>query len=499
LKSGDLAAIRDALAAGADVHYVRPHNYTAVIEAVHGKAIDTEDQLIPILQLLADHGADLNSESDYGESALSVTSRRGWFGVVRWLLDAGADSTPLDWTTLHVRVAFETAEEVRSRISGGEELNARDRWDRTPWLLATQTGDVDKAEILLAAGADVSVRGRCGKTALMHAVRNGQRGMVRWLLDRGFDPNDADDFNTTPLMEASSNGDTECVRLLLEAGADLHRRDNANGTAIQSASNLETARVLVEAGADISDVNSDVRATLTGVPNDGSIDCSPADYHAAKHRTFGMTNPEGMNFPFWRAMVRGGSCAYFARKKFEQGEFDGEAVWCFQRFGKSLTELPDGRVVEVAGEHEDFYDPDFCIYNDVIVHHGDGTFNIFGYPQDVFPPTDFHTATLVGCSIYVIGNLGYKGTRQFGTTPVLRLDTDTWAIESLETTGDAPGWISRHKAKLVGDRIEVVGGKVSRFTDGEERYEDNTDRYALNLVTKNWSRVTELIPTQDGA
>ena len=42
-------------------------------------------------------------------------------------------------------------------------------------------------------------------------------------------------------------------------------------------------------------------------------------------------------------------------------------VWCFSRFGTSLTELPDGRFVQIGGEHEDFYDPDFCIYNDVTV------------------------------------------------------------------------------------------------------------------------------------
>jgi len=27
------------------------------------------------------------------------------------------------------------------------------------------------------------------------------------------------------------------------------------------------------------------------------------------------------------------------------------------------NQLPDGRLVSVGGEHEDYYDPDFCIYN----------------------------------------------------------------------------------------------------------------------------------------
>ena len=64
----------------------------------------------------------------------------------------------------------------------------------------------------------------------------------------------------------------------------------------------------------------------------------------------------------------------------------------------------------IAGEHEDYYDPDFCIYNDVVVLGLDGSVEIYGYPKDVFPPTDFHTATLVGDRVIVIGRLGYMGS-----------------------------------------------------------------------------------------
>ncbi len=49
-------------------------------------------------------------------------------------------------------------------------------------------------------------------------------------------------------------------------------------------------------------------------------------------------------------------------------------VWCFERYGQSITCLPDGRFVQIGGEHEDSYDRDFCIYNDVFVHRPDGTF-----------------------------------------------------------------------------------------------------------------------------
>ena len=60
-----------------------------------------------------------------------------------------------------------------------------------------------------------------------------------------------------------------------------------------------------------------------------------------------------------------------------------------QRFGQSLTLLPDGPALQFGGEHEDYYDPDFCIYNDVFVHEGDGSITIYGYPESAFPPRVF--------------------------------------------------------------------------------------------------------------
>lgn len=178
------------------------------------------------------------------------------------------------------------------------------------------------------------------------------------------------------------------------------------------------------------------------------------------------------------------------RAHFDEGGLDDEAVWCFDRFGKSFTVLPDRRVIEIAGEHEDYYDPDFCIYNDVIVHHGDGSFDIYGYPRDVFPPTDFHSATLVGNVIYIVGNLGYMGERRYGTTQVYRLDVNTLAIEPVETFGASPGWIGHHRARLIENGIEVTGGKVCVHEDGKETYKDNHDRYVFNICSMTWSKTT---------
>lgn len=149
--------------------------------------------------------------------------------------------------------------------------------------------------------------------------------------------------------------------------------------------------------------------------------------------------------------------------------------------------MPDGRIIEVAGEHEDSYDADFCIYNDVVVFDGKGDFEIYGYPEEVFPPTDFHSATLVGNSIYLIGSLGYHNQRKPGETQVLRLDCTTFRIERVVCNGENPGWISRHKAvyEPEANRIVVNDGKV---WDGSNLVA-NWVRYALDLKTHVWERL----------
>lgn len=216
-------------------------------------------------------------------------------------------------------------------------------------------------------------------------------------------------------------------------------------------------------------------------------------YLQGKSRRFGTANPELMQVDFWQAMVRSGQSAYFARSTFEDDDRDSlkEPVWCYQRFGRTITELPDGRIIEIAGEHEDYYDPDFCIYNDVVVHLGNGDFQIFGYPENVFPPTDFHTATLVGNYIYIIGSLGYSGQRIYNETPVYRLDCTTFKMEKLETNGEKPGWIHRHKAYYQKpSKLYIIGGKICASENNKEKYIDNLADYFLDLTNLKWSRVS---------
>ncbi len=206
----------------------------------------------------------------------------------------------------------------------------------------------------------------------------------------------------------------------------------------------------------------------------------------------GAANPERLTNPVWTWIVQAGVSAWAVNDRFAGPSALGAGPgWCFERFGCSSTELPDGRVIHVAGEHEDYYDPDFFIYNDVVVRHPDGRVEIFGYPREVFPPTDFHSATRIGDRIVLIGSVGYVGARRPGHTQVLALDLATFAISTIATGGEPPGWISRHTATRTDDgrAIVVQRGKLE-LGEGRSLVE-NIDDWRLDLETWQWQRLTD--------
>ena len=388
-----------------DIRFSEEGHCGALTLAVYAHHSPGDTTLLPLLVFLLEQGADTDIVSSYSESALSVASDSGRFDAVQFLLDHGADPTPLQWTNLLRAVALGTVEEVRTLLQQGASLEDRDDWERTPWLLSLQAADQRKAELLLAAGVDRNDVGRCGKTPLQYAVEMDNPVLLAWLLSEGFDANAVDEFGRTPLLTAAEYGYADCVIVLLNAGAD------------------------------------------------------PGN-------------------------------AYRARALFDENkpyERHPQPVWCYDRFGRTTTWLPDGRIIEIAGEHEDHYDPDFCIYNDVAVFDGKGDFEILSYPERVFPPTDFHTATLVGNSLYIIGCLGYPKQRKSAETPVYRLDCRTFQIELIRTYGEKPGWISEHTAQYEAatHRIGITGGRVVGRNTAP-----NSQAYTLDLKTRQWTRLS---------
>ncbi|TAG25927.1 MAG: hypothetical protein EAZ37_11120 [Burkholderiales bacterium] len=203
-----------------------------------------------------------------------------------------------------------------------------------------------------------------------------------------------------------------------------------------------------------------------------------------------VCHPTRLDNKLWSWLVRTRWNGYQANELFSgPSSFDAGPMWVFDRFGMSETKLPDGRVVYVGGEHEDHYDPDFYIYNDVIVVDPTGRIEIYGYPRKDFLPTDFHSATLVKNEIYIIGRLGYAADRRNHFTPVYKLWLDTMQIQEVETSGDYPGWIINHSASLLDKEQKIIIRGGERWDNDKNIAYTNLDTWMLDLCTCQWMRL----------
>lgn len=165
-------------------------------------------------------------------------------------------------------------------------------------------------------------------------------------------------------------------------------------------------------------------------------------------------------------------------------------VWCFDRMVQSCTSLPDGRQILISGEHEDFYDPDFFIYNDVVVIHPDGQIELFEYPLDQFPPTDFHTTIFDESRhrLIIVGNISHPEYRQTHTTQVAVLDLNTMQISMPTTTGHAPNWLSACQLEwhIAGEVLKISQGQV--MNSHISACTKNLSDWFLDVQTWEWSK-----------
>ena len=147
-------------------------------------------------------------------------------------------------------------QEVRTLLEQGVEVNEASGDGMTALHWAAERGDLEVAEVLIAAGASMKAGTRIGRYTPLHmAAKAGRAEMVVALIEAGAAVNAATtNSGATPLHLAAISGSADVIRLLVQHGADVNSGDGAAGQTplmLAAAYNrVDAIRALVEAHAD---------------------------------------------------------------------------------------------------------------------------------------------------------------------------------------------------------------------------------------------------------
>jgi len=250
--AGDVARIRELIAAGADANEIDDYGMTPIHLAAH-------EAQAGAVRVLLEVGASVHPLSAGCAPLMPWAAEDGSPEVVEMLLNAGADPNgkfPDGWTGLHEAACLGRVEIAALLLQAEAEPNVETGSGMTPLLLAAEgagwPGYAEVARLLVAHGADVTVADPEGRTAVELAVRSRNQELVAFLVANGAHHS---------IWSAAAVGDVEALEALLSAGADANATDTYESTALHRAVEHPGAvRVLLRHGADPlkGDVGGDV-------------------------------------------------------------------------------------------------------------------------------------------------------------------------------------------------------------------------------------------------
>lgn len=162
---------------------------------------------------------------------------------------------------------------VKSLLQKKTDVNAAEPDGTTALHWAAYRDDLESADLLLKAGAKVNAVNDLGATPLWNASQNGSAAMVKRLLDAGANPNLALLAGETPVMVASRGGYPEVVEQLLAKGGNPNAHGTRGQTALMWAVSQQhpaVVKVLIAHEADLK-ARSDVYNEVMAVPPHGYL------------------------------------------------------------------------------------------------------------------------------------------------------------------------------------------------------------------------------------
>jgi ankyrin repeat protein len=246
---GDRNAVRAALARKADVNVARVDGTTALHWGVELDDLDTVD-------LLLEAGARVSARTREGVTPLQLAATSGNGRMLERLLKAGAEvNAPLTSagdTALMLAARTGKSDALRVLVKAGADVNVQETWGgTTPLMWAVAERHVDAARVLIAAGADVNARSHY----VAAANGRGFEGRTPVATRSDSKPEEFASGWLTPLMFAAREGDVESARVLVAAGAEVNAVAGDGKTALALAifnGNYDVASLLVDHQANVN-------------------------------------------------------------------------------------------------------------------------------------------------------------------------------------------------------------------------------------------------------
>lgn len=221
-----------------------------------------------LARILLERGANPDLPGVDGWTPLISSASNGYTKTVVALLDHHAQlemQTVMDdeeagqWTAVGYAAINDHPDIVKLLVDAGAILSHKSQQGTTPLHLAAPA----TARVLLQHRKRLNIdeRNNRNATPLYCAAGSKSSEVCRLLIDAGANLNLQEDDGHTPLNFAASDGNVELVKMLLQEGdCDRNLASHAGRTPLHYAAalaeSLETVKLLVEGGADVSRVGS---------------------------------------------------------------------------------------------------------------------------------------------------------------------------------------------------------------------------------------------------